>query len=82
MVCVSCLEDVPDAEGAAKFIPIHYMIPGDEELGLFIGVCKACGLECENPIKFTAIEGIVSARIARARNPDKMYTPPRNQNNS
>ena len=83
MVCVYCLDEVPDIEGAAKFIPIHYTISGDEELGLFVGVCsKTCGKESENPTKFTVMEAIISARIARARNPDKSYTPPRNYRNS
>lgn len=83
MVCVYCLEECADSNDAAKFIPIHYTIPGDEELGLFVGVCAAtCGKEAENPVKFTVMEAIISARIARARQPDRSFTPPRNANNS
>lgn len=69
MLCLSCVKDV--AEGYP--VIFMYNVPEDVNMGVVAYLCYNCSEECKNDNRFFAIEAIVNARLARERNPGKVY---------
>lgn len=75
-LCCACgilMKDVKEH----NYVNFRFEVPGEEarERVLVAVVCKDCGKDAEDPLKFAVIEGMINAKVIRDQYPEKMFTP-------
>jgi hypothetical protein len=72
--CCSCGELIVYGTHA-RLLEIDYTVPEDEHLTIQAICCGSCAMEYEHEERKQVVIMMVSTKLARVRNPEKVYTP-------